>query len=35
MEKQHDERTKVKNIEMVVMGKYEMDCWYYSPYPVR
>ena len=33
MEKQHEENTKVKNIEKIEMGRYEMDCWYYSPYP--
>jgi histone acetyltransferase MYST1 len=33
LEKQHQEKTKVKNINVVEMGKFEMDTWYYSPYP--
>ncbi|CAL8467121.1 g6657 [Coccomyxa elongata] len=33
LEKEHQEKTKVKNIQTVEMGKYEMDTWYYSPYP--
>ena len=24
---------KVKNIQVVEFGKFEMDAWYYSPYP--
>ena len=27
MEKAHEEKTKVKNVEMIEMGRYEMDCW--------
>jgi len=26
-------RTKIRNISKVVVGQYELDCWYYSPYP--
>jgi histone acetyltransferase MYST1 len=33
IEQEHEEKTKVKNVNTVEMGKYEMDCWYYSPYP--
>uniref|UniRef100_A0A6U1GV64 histone acetyltransferase n=1 Tax=Tetraselmis chuii TaxID=63592 RepID=A0A6U1GV64_9CHLO len=33
LEREHHERTKVKNIMMVEMGKYEMDAWYFSPFP--
>ncbi|CAL5225358.1 g8161 [Coccomyxa viridis] len=33
LEKEHQEKTKVKNIQCVEMGKSEMDTWYYSPYP--
>lgn len=33
LEREHHERTKVKNIGVVEMGKYEMDAWYYSPFP--
>ena len=32
-EKEHEEKTKMKNIRCVQFGKYEMDAWYYSPYP--
>ncbi|GBG30909.1 Histone acetyltransferase [Hondaea fermentalgiana] len=27
------EVTKVRNINRVQLGKHEIDCWYYSPYP--
>jgi len=27
------EITKVRNVERVQLGKHEIDCWYYSPYP--
>jgi histone acetyltransferase MYST1 len=33
MEKEHDEVTKVKNIQCIVLGKFDIDAWYYSPYP--
>jgi histone acetyltransferase MYST1 len=33
LEHEHDERTKVKNIGIVECGKYEVDAWYFSPYP--
>ena len=33
MEKEHFENTKVKNIRCIQLGKYEIDCWYFSPYP--
>jgi hypothetical protein len=33
LEKEHEERTKVKNIDMVQIGAYQLDTWYYSPYP--
>lgn len=33
LEKEHEEKTKVKNIQVVEMGPYEIDTWYYSPYP--
>ena len=32
-EREHQEKTKVKNIQVIEFGKYEMDTWYYSPYP--
>ena len=25
--------TKVKYIDKIQIGKYEIDCWYFSPYP--
>lgn len=33
LEKEHEEITKVKNIELIEFGKYEIDTWYFSPYP--
>ena len=33
LEKEHEEITKVKNIEIIELGKYEIDTWYFSPYP--
>ncbi|KAJ7569256.1 hypothetical protein O6H91_01G106100 [Diphasiastrum complanatum] len=33
LEKEHEEKTKVKNIQVVELGNYEIDTWYYSPYP--
>lgn len=33
VEREYEERTKVKNIHSVVLGKYEIRVWYYSPYP--
>eukprot|EP01080_Neovahlkampfia_damariscottae_P010400 gene10400-2929_t len=33
LEKEHEEVTKVKNIETIEFGKYEVDTWYFSPYP--
>jgi histone acetyltransferase MYST1 len=33
LEKEHEEATKVKNIENIIMGSYEVEAWYYSPYP--
>ena len=33
--KAHEEATKVKNIESIVMGKYHMSTWYYSPLPAE
>ena len=31
--REHEEVTKVKNVETIEMGKYRMDCWYFSPFP--
>ena len=33
LEKEHQEKTKVKNIQSVELGRHEVDTWYYSPYP--
>jgi len=33
VEKEHEEMTKVKNIEKIYIGPYEVDTWYFSPYP--
>ncbi|KAA0166329.1 hypothetical protein FNF31_01553 [Cafeteria roenbergensis] len=33
MESEHAEATKIKNIQTVQFGRWEVDCWYYSPYP--
>lgn len=32
-EREHEEATKVKNIEKIVMGEWEIEAWYYSPFP--
>eukprot|EP00850_Spirogloea_muscicola_P003039 SM000012S25301 [mRNA] locus=s12:233019:235528:+ [translate_table: standard] len=31
--REHEEFTKVKNISRIEMGKYELDTWYFSPFP--
>jgi histone acetyltransferase MYST1 len=33
LEHEREEATKVKNIQCVEFGVYEMDTWYYSPFP--
>ena len=33
LEKEHEESTKVKNIKVIEMGRFEVDAWYFSPYP--
>jgi len=33
MDREHEEATKVKNIEKIVMGSWEIETWYYSPFP--
>jgi len=33
LEKEHETLTKVKYIDRVQIGKYEIDTWYFSPYP--
>ena len=33
LEKEHEAITRVKYIDTIEMGKFEIDTWYYSPYP--
>ncbi|KAL1495142.1 hypothetical protein AB1Y20_017008 [Prymnesium parvum] len=33
LEKEHEESTKLKNIQRIEMGRFEVDAWYFSPYP--
>jgi histone acetyltransferase MYST1 len=33
LEKEHEALTKVKYIDRVQVGRYEIDTWYFSPYP--
>jgi len=33
LEKEHEEITKVKNINIIELGKFDIDTWYFSPYP--
>ncbi|XP_043211778.1 histone acetyltransferase KAT8-like isoform X2 [Amphibalanus amphitrite] len=33
LEKEHETITKVKYIDRVQIGRYEIDTWYFSPYP--
>lgn len=33
LEKAYQEKTKVKNIQIIQLGRYLIDTWYYSPYP--
>jgi MOZ/SAS family/MYST family zinc finger domain len=32
-EREHEETTKVKNIEKIIMGEWDVEAWYYSPFP--
>lgn len=34
-EQQHDELNKMRNIERVIIGKYSLKTWYFSPYPEK
>jgi hypothetical protein len=31
--KEHEEVTKIKNVNTLELGKYQMDTWYFSPLP--
>ncbi|KAL7528416.1 hypothetical protein ACHAWF_002549 [Thalassiosira exigua] len=33
LEAEHHEITKVKNVGQIVMGRYLVEAWYYSPFP--
>ena len=33
LEKEHEAITKVKYIDKVQIGSFEIDTWYFSPYP--
>ncbi|XP_063988251.1 histone acetyltransferase KAT8-like [Diachasmimorpha longicaudata] len=33
LEKEHEAITKVKYIDKIQIGRYEIDTWYFSPYP--
>ncbi|XP_003384225.1 PREDICTED: histone acetyltransferase KAT8-like [Amphimedon queenslandica] len=33
LEKEHEALTKIKYIDKIHIGKYEIDTWYFSPYP--
>lgn len=33
LEREHEQITKVKYIDRIQFGKYEIDAWYFSPYP--
>uniref|UniRef100_A0A915CVF2 Histone acetyltransferase n=1 Tax=Ditylenchus dipsaci TaxID=166011 RepID=A0A915CVF2_9BILA len=34
LEREHEERTKVKNVDLIQFGEYEIDAWYFSPFPL-
>ena len=33
LERAHQAKTRLKNIQSVELGRYDMDAWYFSPYP--
>uniref|UniRef100_A0A8R1HWX0 Histone acetyltransferase n=1 Tax=Caenorhabditis japonica TaxID=281687 RepID=A0A8R1HWX0_CAEJA len=33
LEREHEERTKVKNVPRITIGKHTISSWYYSPFP--
>lgn len=33
LEKEHEAITKVKYIDRIQIGRFEIDTWYFSPYP--
>lgn len=35
LEKEHEERTKVKNVDCIYIGKWKINTWYFSPFPQK
>jgi hypothetical protein len=35
LEEEREEITKIKNIPRIQLGRWQIDTWYYSPYPER
>ena len=33
LEREHEEVTKVNNISKIVLGRHEIEAWYFLPYP--
>eukprot|EP00873_Tetraselmis_striata_P022574 jgi/Tetstr1/442838/TSEL_003215.t1 len=33
--REHEEFTKVKNIDVIELGRHDMDTWYFSPFPAE
>jgi len=33
LENEFEKLTKIKHIEKIQLGQYEIDTWYFSPYP--
>lgn len=33
LEREHEEATRVKNVQAITIGQWEIDCWYFSPFP--
>lgn len=34
LEMEHEQRTKVKNVDQIQFGEWEIDAWYFSPFPL-
>ena len=33
LEREHEDFTKIKYCDSIIFGNYEIDTWYFSPYP--
>ena len=33
--KEHEEVTKVKNVNFIQLGRHKIEAWYFSPYPAE